>query len=258
MRDPCLPCQGSRFFFALPAIHPSGFDDAEFPANRGARLASSEEGGSLIDAEEVRVVGRDGTKWLRAGWFQGDRRLRWKEVVQRWCSGSPNQLEAWNEFLARAPFPAYFFETPPTTSSGTDQFFEFVLVDAPSLVAVAPDPRPFSEAFRAEPHAGAVMFPNLGGDAVLVSPTPQADLEAYTHLAVFQRRAPAEQRAEFWRVVGEMVGEGWGEAPRWLSTSGLGVFWLHMRHDTYPKYYTYGPYRDFPFLSTDREDEAGS
>lgn len=29
----------------------------------------------------------------------------------------------------------------------------------------------------------------------------------------------------------------------WCSTSGLGVYWLHIRLDQYPKYYTYRPYK---------------
>lgn len=33
--------------------------------------------------------------------------------------------------------------------------------------------------------------------------------------------------------------------PIWLSTSGLGVYWLHMRLDRRPKYYTYEPFKEF-------------
>jgi hypothetical protein len=28
----------------------------------------------------------------------------------------------------------------------------------------------------------------------------------------------------------------------WISTSGLGVPWVHVRLDSYPKYYQYRPY----------------
>lgn len=31
--------------------------------------------------------------------------------------------------------------------------------------------------------------------------------------------------------------------PLWVSTSGLGVSWLHVRLDSRPKYYTYAPYK---------------
>jgi hypothetical protein len=40
------------------------------------------------------------------------------------------------------------------------------------------------------------------------------------------------------------VDEQLGEQPLWLSTAGTGIFWLHVRLDSRPKYYTYQPYRE--------------
>jgi len=37
--------------------------------------------------------------------------------------------------------------------------------------------------------------------------------------------------------------------PRWLSTSGLGVSYLHVRIDKRPKYYSFDEYRNFHFQS---------
>jgi hypothetical protein len=37
-----------------------------------------------------------------------------------------------------------------------------------------------------------------------------------------------------------------GDTPFWLSTSGLGVYWMHVRIDVAPKYYTYAPFRSRP------------
>lgn len=34
-------------------------------------------------------------------------------------------------------------------------------------------------------------------------------------------------------------------SPRWLSTSGLGVSYLHVRIDSRPKYYSFDEYRNF-------------
>jgi len=33
------------------------------------------------------------------------------------------------------------------------------------------------------------------------------------------------------------------DRPTWLSTAGLGVYWLHLRLDSRPKYYRYQPYK---------------
>ena len=100
-------------------------------------------------------------------------------------------------------------------------------------------------------------FPNLGGDAMLVAPkqdpsAPRGEL-AYAHLANFVRGAPPEQVRRLWAQVGKSMerrvgAEGQAGRPVWLSTSGLGVFWLHVRLDRSPKYYTYAPYIKQPSL----------
>ncbi|MEL7448175.1 MAG: hypothetical protein AAFN78_03145, partial [Pseudomonadota bacterium] len=63
------------------------------------------------------------------------------------------------------------------------------------------------------------------------------------HLADFLRTADASQVHAFWQAVGEAVAEKIGDETLWLSTSGLGVYWLHARLDRRPKYYTHTPYR---------------
>jgi len=128
--------------------------------------------------------------------------------------------------------------------------------------------------------ASVAVFENLGGDAMLVVPcpltsssssrVPAGDLEkGYPHLAAFVRRAPAPQVNSFWKAVGRVgarrlsiassaavggagsvsVGRGVRPVsdaePFWLSTSGLGVYWLHVRFDSRPKYYNYSPFTIF-------------
>lgn len=146
--------------------------------------------------------------------------------------------------LAAAPFAAFLWETPPVTRATIQRGFEFVLVDCPALAGFGPDLDAFAPHFdRAGAGAGVVTFANLGGDAVLVAPTPRAELAAYPHLAAFARRAPAGQQHAFWQAVGRAVAARLSDRPLWLSTSGLGVAWLHARLDTQPKYYSYRPYR---------------
>jgi len=41
------------------------------------------------------------------------------------------------------------------------------------------------------------------------------------------------------------------DRPLWVSTSGLGVAWLHVRLDARPKYYQYTPYREQPGSARD-------
>jgi hypothetical protein len=81
---------------------------------------------------------------------------------------------------------------------------------------------------------------------MLVAPAPLGPPGAYAHLATFARGAPPEQQQALWQTVGAAVARRLSPAPLWLSTSGLGVAWLHVRLDKQPKYYTYPPYRSPP------------
>jgi hypothetical protein len=148
------------------------------------------------------------------------------------------------DLLAKAPFSAYFWETPPVTTATAQRPFEFVLVDSPSLADVQSDPRDFETHFASvEASAETATFLNLGKDALLVVPCPRASLSAYPHLAAFSRLAPASQQQALWSSVGAAMEERLSLSPLWLSTSGLGVSWLHVRLDSRPKYYTFAPYR---------------
>ncbi|MDH3283575.1 MAG: hypothetical protein OEQ13_02450 [Acidobacteriota bacterium] len=147
--------------------------------------------------------------------------------------------------LADAPLPAYFWEMPPVTTASSGRAFEFVLVESRDLARLRPDPRPFESRFnRAHGDDEVLEFPNLGRDADLVVPCPRAPPAAYPHLAAFARRAPERQQHALWRAVGSALERRLREEPTWLSTAGLGVSWLHVRLDSFPKYYTYGPYRE--------------
>ncbi len=147
-----------------------------------------------------------------------------------------------NDILARAPYAAFRWETPPVTAGTLTRPFEFVMLDSPGL-ARRPDPEAFAEHFGSVPGVSVVVFPNLGGDAVMVVPCPIAMPSAYGHLAAFVREAPVQQRHTFWQSVGQAMAQRVGLKPVWLSTAGAGVSWLHVRLDDRPKYYGFGPYR---------------
>lgn len=165
--------------------------------------------------------------------------------------------------LRACPYSAFFFETPPvSTLTFSSRPFEYVLIDSPALVRVTNSPTP--EAFAEYIGAGAgtakvVTFENLGRDAVLVVPCQAGpDPTVFSHLAQYSRHAPPEQQLQLWRDAAQAltskVQEGStgsssssrGGRPRsfWLSTSGLGVYWLHLRLDTRPKYYNWLPYKE--------------
>lgn len=175
---------------------------------------------------DVEVDGRPAT------WAEILDGLQDDEAFRSWLNGT----------LAGAPFDAFRWETPPVTEATLARTFEFVLLDSPAL-ARRPEPRAFAEHFDGAPDAEVVVFPNLGGDAVMIVPCPIASSMAYGHLAAFLREAPDRQRHALWQAVGWAMARRVGVKPVWLSTAGAGVSWLHVRLDDRPKYYGFGPYR---------------
>ncbi len=144
--------------------------------------------------------------------------------------------------LAQAPFEAFFWETPCWTQASLARPFECVIVPAPSLAGVDPDPSPFGAQFKRL--AGEVVaFDSLGRDARLIAPRPVSGAD-FGHFATFLRSAPQAQIRDVWRRMAEEA-KAWIATgrPVWISTSGLGVYWLHLRLDSRPKYYSHVPYR---------------
>ncbi|MCZ6716991.1 MAG: hypothetical protein O6946_08005 [Gammaproteobacteria bacterium] len=169
--------------------------------------------------------------------------VRYCDVVQAWQDNEEFR-SFFISLIAKAPFPAFYWETPPVTAATIDQEFEFVLVDSPQLRDARADLLTFASYFESlcVDH-NVVRFWNLGRDALLVVPCPLDPGAAYAHLAEFTRNAPLEQQHALWKSVGIAVGEQLGDQPLWLSTAGTGIFWLHVRLDSRPKYYTHDPYR---------------
>jgi len=174
-----------------------------------------------------------------------NKHLSYSEVIKLWQHNADFR-EFFVSLLAGAPFSAYFWETPPVTHATTKQDFQFVLVNSPELAGVTAEPGSFEVYFQST-HAseGIVTFPNLGKDAMLVVPCPDKSAPAYPHIAAFTRSAPEAQQHALWKRVGETLALELGEQAIWLSTTGLGVYWLHVRLDSIPKYYSYTPYKLF-------------
>ena len=101
----------------------------------------------------------------------------------------------------------------------------------------------FAEYFKEPSNSKIMTFSNLGNDAILIVPKPETDHSIYSHLANFVRSRAVDQQQEMWRTVGKSLLQKLSAKPVWLNTAGLGVSWLHIRLDDYPKYYIFEPYR---------------
>lgn len=147
------------------------------------------------------------------------------------------------DLLRTSSYDSFFWEVRPMTIETFDEEFEFVLVNSTALSGAKADNSQFINYF--EKDKLVVSFSNLKGDARLVVPVEFSNSDNYSHLANFIRKAPEEQVQLFWKTVGEEYKKLLGDEEKWLSTSGLGVYWLHVRIDNTPKYYRYYPYRNF-------------
>ena len=183
---------------------------------------------------------RDGVRKYRIS--DGTKNLTYENVIYAWRE-SDEFCRYFISILHDSPFPAYFWETPPITTSTIDREFEFVLVDSPTLNRIHPNSNAFEKKFNSTSES-ILSFHNLGRDAMLVVPkliTASAD---YSSLAKYVRSEEVDQQIRLWNKVGSVILSELGDEKMWVSTSGLGVYWLHIRLDSRPKYYTYRLYRE--------------
>jgi len=176
-------------------------------------------------------------------------RLSFAAVLDAWRADS-----AFSDFflreLAAAPFPAFYWEMPPIVAGGLDMAYEYVTVDSPALRSAREDGSPFGE-YLAEDGSGAAVtaFPNLSGGAMLVAPLPIGSPGANAHIATFVHGAPRFQQRALLALTAELALGRLSERPTWISTSGTGVHWLHMRIEGTPTYYIYRLYKEYPAIT---------
>lgn len=161
---------------------------------------------------------------------------------------NPKVRESLMSTLRTSPFEAYFMECPGINRNTiSTKRFEFVLIDAPQLANRKPNHKDFDDYLKNDKKHHVAHFDNIGKDAHLVSPCPIAGKDKnYLSLASFSRTAPLEQQHHLWMTVAEQaenIIRNKGNAGTWLSTSGLGVPWLHVRLDSIPKYYHHQDYK---------------
>lgn len=148
----------------------------------------------------------------------------------------------YNSFLAETSYETFFWENKPMMGQNLGDDYECNILNSDFLANRSPDPHTFNQYF--DESKQVVTFPNLGNDAELIVPCPHVNGETYTHIGSFVRQATPNQIDEFWSITGIETLKSIGSKPKWLSTSGLGVFWLHIRIDTIPKYYQTEEYKE--------------
>jgi hypothetical protein len=152
--------------------------------------------------------------------------------------------EWYTDCLQGCDHKAIYWEHPPLSTKSMSCPYDVTLIDAPALAATRPDSRPFHTCFAASPGLHMAVFKNLGGDATLIAPKPGNTNADCSHLLSFIRSADNPLLDAFWRCTAASVQDSLSQTPIWLSTAGGGVDWLHVRIDSWPKYYRCRRYRD--------------
>lgn len=183
---------------------------------------------------------------------RAEKPLTWREVIHLWRASEDFRdvfFESLNEEWC-VGCEDYLWECAPVSSKTLDNTYEHVVKDrgyARDFGGARDGPEVFREHFRVARAKGedVAVFPNLGGDAVLVAPVHNAgglETDAGACVRDFAKSAPRRLRHDVLRALSDAVREKISDAPLWVSTNGAGVAWLHVRLDSTPKYYSYRPY----------------
>lgn len=167
---------------------------------------------------------------------------------------TPVALAFWQELseqLKAVDWPAgYFFETPGLRrSTAMVRPFEAALIDAGrGGLSSTQNWRAFSEFLDTDEcrAQGAVAFMNLSRDGYLVAPALDGDHRTdAVHLQRFMQTSTDAQALALWAKVRET----WrkclrDDIPLWMSTSGAGVPYLHVRFFNKPRYYVHAEFME--------------
>lgn len=176
--------------------------------------------------------------------FQNDERVSF-EYFLILLTTKPAFRKLFNAVLSKSPFDAFFFECPGVNNKTVKTtLFEFVLINSKQLANIKVNSDPF-EMYLNKCKKSATYFKNLSKTTELIIPCRlYKNTQQYAHLANFCRMGETRQQNMFWKLVGtKMLELLKSKTCIWLSTSGLGVHWLHIRLDQKPKYYNYVKYK---------------
>lgn len=162
--------------------------------------------------------------------------LTWIEVIEGWIDGSLSYLFSYD--LLCHHLSACFLEC--NQISENDPFICSISYSEELSILKKADPKPFTSQLKTSKQF--TSFINLSKDAVLVIPTKSSlNLElndiSYAHFSSFLRKCDEKTLNKFWAFVGTTVFDLIKKKNIFLSTSGLGVSFLHVRISEKPKYY---------------------
>lgn len=132
--------------------------------------------------------------------------------------------------LRNCKFNAYYFQCDKLNFN---KMFTFTLIDAPELVNIQCDYKTFDKQLKNT--CKVCVFPNLSKNAILIAPNYKIGKNTgvdYRSVAHYFKTSRIPALMKLVEAIGDNIYEGC-----YLSTSGLGVHYLHVRIENTPKYY---------------------
>lgn len=134
----------------------------------------------------------------------------------------------------------FYLEMPQIRSR--DQDFQFALVPTNDFLGIGPESDKFQQ-IKTVAKDAVMEVKSLSGDPLVIPTLPSGFNANYAHLAVFTLTAPDAVWNQLWAQVATTLGRVLSQGPVYLSTHGTGVYWLHIRFDPKPKYYSYAKFK---------------
>lgn len=178
---------------------------------------------SIIPLDNIEFVKKEDIYYA----VQRGKYMTWESIIRSLIEKTDTFTYKLIQFLLSIDYNAYFWECDQVDMKKP---FRFAIFNSKTLA----ERKQEDNAFKGVINCGnrlAIAFPSLSKDVHLVVPCYKSVAD-YTSLATFSRTAPIKQQVAFWKKVGQNIKEG-----DWVSTSGLGVAWLHVRIASRPKYY---------------------
>jgi hypothetical protein len=154
--------------------------------------------------------------------------MLWSKVLYDWYNGKilkyPEELKE-----------KFMWNTSVLKNNGNCKFIQKFKIN--NELPLIHDESVFNEYFIRSKNKYVVAFYNLNKDAILVVPKP-VNGKNYATLKDFIDNAPEIQQHKFWKKVSKLAIRFMNKKGKvWISVSGLGVAYTHLRISTIPKYY---------------------
>jgi hypothetical protein len=155
--------------------------------------------------------------------------MLWCDKLKKWSSGI---VQSYPKNIKNR----FFFETFVCDKEMLNKYQE-VFIESQSLNNLTQNYTPFLEHINNSQEKYVIVFNNLSGDTRLLIPKPIKNKD-FTTIKDFIDNASETQQVHFWKQVALEIHDMLKHHDKiYVSTHGTGIYYLHLRLDTYPKYY---------------------